>query len=205
MVTNARHHRDRRIRLHHLVVAVGVLLVAACSESATGPEEEETESMLTVDARLTRAYVKLGTTASTVAVSDSSTSSAWDLGFYSTSVVINGQGVGPGGMTVHCICQNAGATNDQVVNMTPASELADFDAVTAAQIPPPGAAWSATAIADNPWYRYDLLGNHFIHPTFNVYLVKRGSEVYKIQIINYYNPAIESRWVTFRYERLTGS
>jgi hypothetical protein len=55
----------------------------------------------------------------------------------------------------------------------------------------------------HPWYRYNLTGENIIHPTFDVYLVKRGDDVYKVQLINYYGAAGEPRHVTFRYARLT--
>jgi hypothetical protein len=55
----------------------------------------------------------------------------------------------------------------------------------------------------HPWYRYNLTGENIIHPTFDVYLVKRGDDVYKVQLINYYGAAGEPRHITFRYARLT--
>ncbi len=60
------------------------------------------------------------------------------------------------------------------------------------------------AFAAHPWYRYNITGqDHQIWPTYDVYLVKRGSEVYKIQLISYYEPTTgKSRHVTMRYERL---
>ena len=63
----------------------------------------------------------------------------------------------------------------------------------------PAQAYSSDAFggvfAGSPWYRYNIdasAPNH-IHPTFNVYLVKRGADVYKVQLIGYYGPAGESR------------
>lgn len=60
------------------------------------------------------------------------------------------------------------------------------------------------AFAAHPWYRYNITGNdHQIWPTYDVYLVKRGSEVYKVQLISYYEPTTgASRHVTMRYARL---
>jgi hypothetical protein len=55
----------------------------------------------------------------------------------------------------------------------------------------------------NPWYRYNLTGENIIHPTFDVYLLKRGPDVYKLQLIDYYSPAGEPRNITFRYAKLT--
>jgi hypothetical protein len=56
---------------------------------------------------------------------------------------------------------------------------------------------------DSPWYRYNLTGDdHHVWPAFEVYLVRRGEEVYKVQIINYYDVAANPRQITFRYDRL---
>ena len=62
----------------------------------------------------------------------------------------------------------------------------------------------AGVFAQKPWYRYNLTGEHKVHPTFDVYLVRRGSAVYKLQLTNYYGPAGETRRITVRYERIAG-
>ncbi len=272
------------------------------------------------------------------------------MGFNTTRVMLNGGAAGPGGVVGTCLCQNAGATDPEIVAFTPESELADFDAVTEADIPdasefesdalvPAIQGWytgtGETAVAapenvslvrlqdgtsfakvhivslvspaaehagqvtleyavqsaadqpfeaiqtvtldasassrvdlntgsttpadtdwdlsldgytiqlnsgvsgtgaaaaaatteefsaittaatdprayfqDNfggvftsqPWYRYNLTGENIIHPTFDVYLIKRGDDVYKVQLINYYASTGEPRHITFRYAKLT--
>ena len=59
----------------------------------------------------------------------------WDLGFNATRVMLNGGAAGPGGVSGACLCRNAAASDAEIVAFTPESELADFDAVTAADIP----------------------------------------------------------------------
>jgi hypothetical protein len=288
---------------------------------------------------------------SLVSVSDPAASTAWDVGFNATSVMLNGGAAGPAGVTGHCICQNAGASDAEIIAMTAEAELADFDAVGEADIPDdpksfesealqtaidgwysgtgtgavadtdrawllrlqdgtsyaklrvtsltgptdthagsvtieyavqpsaeaafeatetltldasslvsldlntgsttpaadewdlslegftlrlnsgvsgPGAAGATpspepfatvtTAAVDSrayqvdafggvfethPWYKYNLTGENIIHPTFDVYLLKRGAEVYKVQLIDYYSAAGEPRNISFRYARLT--
>ena len=54
-----------------------------------------------------------------------------------------------------------------------------------------------------PWYKYNLAGDNRITPTFDVYLVKRGTAVYKLQIINYYSASGAPRNITFRYQQLS--
>jgi hypothetical protein len=55
--------------------------------------------------------------------------------------------------------------------------------------------------ADAP-FRYNLEGSNRLSPTFNVYLVKSGTRVYKLQLVNYYNAAGASGWPTLRYARI---
>jgi hypothetical protein len=293
-----------------------------------------------VDASTGWAYASLADERA-VQVADPASSTAWDIAFNATRVMLNGGAAGPGGVEGSCLCQNAGASDDQVIGFTADGELADFEAVTASQIPASddfepealvpalhgwhsstGATWllrlqdgtsfaklrvlplvSATAehagqvtleyavqpAADqplgalqtatldasvatrldlntgstspsdgwdlelegftirlnggvsgsgdaaaaattddfaavttastdprayqqdafagvfnsHPWYRYNLTGENIIHPTFDVYFIRRGADTYKLQVVNYYGPAGEPRRITFRYARLT--
>lgn len=186
-----------------LVLAV---MMAACADGGTGPETggpDPVTRSLTVDASTEWGYASLqGGDASLVSVADPSASTVWDLGFLKTAVVANGGAVGPGGVVVHCICQNAGATDAEIRGMDAAKEAINFDQVTAAQIPTDAGAWSTTAFEEHPWSRYNLEGNHQIWPTYDVYLVRSSGEVYKIQIVSYYGPAGETRRITFRYALL---
>lgn len=180
-----------------------MLLFAGCNRGEiTMPVTASTEQ-ITVDASTAWAYVDLSSGAS-VAQTDAQLSSTWDIGFNATNVALNGGPSGPAGVTGYCVCQNAGATNDAILAMTPESEAADFTSVTGADIPVSASSWSSDVFATSKWYEYDLLGDHRISPTFDVYLVKRGATVYKLQIINYYGPAGESRRISFRYARLVG-
>lgn len=54
------------------------------------------------------------------------------------------------------------------------------------------------------WYRYNLQGQHQIWPTFDVYLIRRGSDVYKVQLTGYYGATGDSRQITFRYSVVGG-
>src|SRR5262249_12004047 len=51
-------------------------------------------------------------------------------------------------------------------------------------------------------FRYNLQGNNRLHPTFNTYLIKQGSTVYKVQVINYYSASGASGWPTLRFARI---
>jgi hypothetical protein len=52
------------------------------------------------------------------------------------------------------------------------------------------------------YYRYNIAGDHRISPTFDVYLVRRGADTYKLQVIGYYGPTGDSRQISFRWARL---
>jgi hypothetical protein len=186
-----------------------MVLVGGCDEDPTGPSESPVETH-TVDASdlSAWAFVRLGTPPTTVSTAATAPSGAWDLAFQRTAIHVNGGG-SSGDVATYCICQNAAATSDEYQAMTPATELSEFEEVTAADIPA-AASWDtgateAAVFATSSWYRYNLTGeDHLIWPTYDVYLVRSGSEVYKVQFIGYYGPAGEDRQITFRSSRISG-
>jgi hypothetical protein len=327
-------------------VAAAALLatttLAACDDVTDPPILREGE--FTVDASTQWQFVSLADSA-LVPLTAPRTSGAWDIAFFSTNVTLNGGQAGPGDVTGHCICQNAGLTSAQYLALTAESELADFESVTSVpanatfssdvltpamsgwytgsasaavadpnkvflvrlsdgvsyakvhvtSLTPSGSVFttvvleyavqsSATAafgptqtitlrsqqpqvdlnigsetssltdwdirlegttllvnggvsgggsaaVADastsfastttavtqpqayrqdryagvfgsSPWYKYNLAGDNRITPTFDVYLLKRGSTVYKLQVLNYYSAAGASRNITFRYQQI---
>ena len=338
-----------------VALVLAALAMTGCSDGTLEPLDPEAGT-LTVDASTKWAFVRLGDSADTVAVGAPGSSAAWDIAFFSTSVMLNGGEAGPGALNGYCVCQNASATDAEVLAMTPESERADFEAVTAASIPASDSAWVSDALspaiagwyaynpathqvaadagktwkirmaeAVNPgyaklrvtgitnatrtsagrvtieyatqsalgapmgtvrtavldatngrvyfdfargtvtdasdwdialegfairvnsgasgagragavlasesfaamtdasdapaqiyrsdayggvfdarkWYRYNLTGSHDISPTYDVYLIRRGADVYKVQLTGYYDAAGQSRRITFRYARLT--
>ena len=346
--------RPSIVRVPAALLALSAL--AACGTDETTAPITPTTAALTVDASQGFAYVKLGTPAQQVTVADPAASPTWDLGVFATTISTNGGAAGPGGVTVHCLCANAGVSDAVLQTLTAASQLPAFEAVTAAQIPgdglfqhdtlspaiagwfsgtpgqaqvnttrswlvrrgtttvtlaklrvtalqnattqnagvvsfefatqaSPGAAFGAVvqatadvrsgpvyydltnrtvttatgtwdlrfsaweirtnggvsgsgsvmAVPDNstpfaqidaayaatapavaykrdaysgtftskPWYKYNITGtDNQIWPTFNVYLVKRGAEVFKVQLTSYYGTNGASRQVTIRYARI---
>lgn len=328
------------------------MLLGACSDEITEPPPPAAGTM-TVEAVAEYAFADLASGEEVEPSADPSSSPDWDLAFLATTVSLNGGEAGPAGVVGYCICQNAESTNEQVLALTADSELADFEAVTASDIPA-ASAWSSdaltpaitgwatgtgaeatlvagkfwkmrlndgtsfakvrvveienptathagtvtleyalqptetsafgsletvtvnlaggpvsvdlnagttvttaawdlrldgytirvnsgvsgaglagaatpaagetfetltTAVTDasayradryagvfgsSPWYRYNITGNHRIHPTYDVYLIKRGQAVYKLQLLDYYGPAGQPRHITFRYEQIAG-
>ena len=343
--------RLRRLYRPALAAAFAALISGCASDDVVAPPDP-VEGTVTVDASRGYAYFSFADGEVVTPAPGASSSSAWDIAFSATTVTLNGGAAGPGNVTGFCICQNAGATDAQVLAMTPESEEGDFGAVTAvpagatfisdaltpaisgwftgagaaAQANPansflvrladslgyakvhvtalqnptaatPGIvtieyAVQATAtgalgatrtlqvdlttpgaksvdletgtITNSPtdwdlrvdgftirvnsgvsgpgkgaaaagagsfesittakeadqayrsdsyagvfgssrWYRYNIGGTgNRISPTFEVYLVRRGSAVYKVQILNYYNVTGNPRFITFRYEQIAG-
>ena len=119
------------------------------------------------------------------AVSDASD---WDLLFEGWTIRLNGGASGSG-------AAGAVVVDEPFDGITDASDMGTLYR---------GDTYGGAFVA-HPWYRYNITGSdHQIWPTYDVYLVKRGSEVYKVQLISYYEPTTaRSRHVTMRYQRLT--
>lgn len=327
-----------------LTLGAALISLAACDTVTDPPTPIEGE--FTVDASASWKYVSLTDSAEVTPSPAPRSSDAWDIAFFSTNVTLNGGAAGPGGVSAACICQNASATNEQILAMTADSELADFESVTSVPtgisfttdaLTPAAAGWytgsgaaavaapgkvflvrlsdgasyakvhvtsvtgatadaagqvtleyavqtsasadfgatktivlsAANAAADlntdahtmtatawdlqldgwnllvnggvsgpgsaavaegtadftstttavtvpqayrtdtyagvfgtNRWYKYNILGDNRISPTFDVYLIKRGTAVYKLQIVDYYSATGAPRNITFRYEQI---
>jgi hypothetical protein len=117
-----------------------------------------------------------------------SDASDWDIAFEGYTIRINGGVSGSGG---------AGAVlgDESFAAMTDASDA-------------PATVYAGDAFGgifdSHPWYRYNLQNDHQIYPTFDVYLVRRGDDVYKVQLVSYYGPTGTTRQITFRYARIEG-
>src|SRR5690606_37009762 len=141
-----------------LLAAAAALLCAGC-DNLDPIEVEQDPSVLTVDASAGWAFVRLtGDAAEQVSVADAASSSAWDIAFNATRVMLNGGAAGPGDVAGYCVCGNATASDAQVQAMTPAGERADFEAVTLADVPAEASAWEPDALdpAIAGWYTYDM-------------------------------------------------
>jgi hypothetical protein len=120
------------------------------------------------------------------------TSASWDLAFDGWNIRSNGGVSGSGSVK---------AVLDQTTAFT------SIDAAYAATAPAQayrGDTYSG-AFAQNPWYRYNITGtDNQIWPVFNVYLVRRGNAVFKVQLTGYYSPAGAPRNITVRYAKIAG-
>ena len=112
----------------------------------------------------------------------------WDLRLDGFTARVNGGVSGPGKGGAAKI---TGAT---FASATPASTSANAYRIDA----------YAGVFGANRFYKYNIGGDNRITPTFDVYLLKRGKTVYKLQITSYYNATGTARFITFRYAELEG-
>ena len=124
--------------------------LAACNTDSVTEPLPPAVGAFTVNAASEWVYVSLADSA-IVRPSSPGESTSWDIAFFATNATLNGGAAGPGGVEAACVCQNATATGDEVLAMTPESELADFDAVTSV---PAGLTWTSDALspAITGWY-----------------------------------------------------
>jgi hypothetical protein len=119
-----------------------------------------------------------------------STSSTWDVRFEGWSIRLNGGVSGTGSVTALLDASTPFASIDEALAGTAPPQAFRSDAFSG-------------IFAAKPWYRYNITGtDNQIWPTFDVYLVKRGSETYKVQITSYYSTSGAPRQISIRYSRL---
>lgn len=187
---------------------LSLALLAACADnSVTNPGVDETPQ-LTVDASAGWAFVRLGATAQAVTVADPGTSSAWDIAFNSTSVMLNGGTAGPAGVTGFCLCQNGDVSATAVQAFTAAGELPDFTATTAAMAPNVETSWRADSLAEamTGWWSYDMATHVVSAAPGKVWKLRLASRTgadtayAKFHVIGLENPARDHAGkVTFEY------
>lgn len=118
--------------LKRLIPLASVAAISACAtDTVISPVELQEKGSITVIATSNWQFVSLADSALVTPTPSANASAAWDIAFLGTNVTLNGGDAGPGGVTAACLCQNASATNEQVLAMTAESEFTDFDTVTA--------------------------------------------------------------------------
>jgi hypothetical protein len=110
---------------------------------------------------------------------------AWDLALEGFDIRVNGgvSGPGKGGAAL------ATTAFDETTTAVTAANAYRTDVY-------------AGVFAAHRYYRYNIAGDHRISPTFDVYLVRRGSATYKLQVTGYYNGTGEARHIAFRWKRI---
>ncbi len=136
-----------------------------------------------------KVYVNL-----TAGTSSPSSATPWDIALQGYSIYVNGGASGSGGAAAVPLVPSAFYNSYGVITAIP---------IGAQGIPPVAFAVDGAGgafLSDEP-YRYDPTA-HQIWPTLDVYLVKRGTAVYKVQIIGYYGTNGAFGILTVRYEKL---
>ena len=170
------------------------LTIVACEEDTTGPNQNQItyRTLSGIDAVSAFAYVDLAAN-QVVTVTDPLTSTAWDIAFFGTRVKLNGGASGPGGVDGHCLCQNAAATDPEIIAMTPSGEEGDFTAVTAAQVPSAASAWATDVLdpAIEDWWSYNPVTHDVAAVPTNTFAMKlRGTAYAKLHVTNIVNEAM---------------
>lgn len=110
---------------------LAMIAFSACSDDVVSPASLRSEGTMTVVATNNFQFVSLADSAVVTPTPSPTASAAWDIAFFATNVTVNGGAAGPGGVSAACLCQNASATNEQVLAMTPANQFTAFDTVSA--------------------------------------------------------------------------
>jgi hypothetical protein len=144
------------------------------------------------------AYVNFSAAPPTVTIGTTAPTT-WDITFTGYKIFVNGGASGTGGATVLPV-------------ITGTQPYAPFDQVDKAfvAIVPPLDGFSADASGgafvstdkSRKWYKYNLTGNHDITPTFNTYLVKTSTGIFKVQVTSYYNTAGVGNYISIRSAKI---
>lgn len=136
----------------------------------------------------TQGTVTPGTTAPTT----------WDVRVAGYKMFVNGGVSGTAGVTVLPVIQGA----------QPYAPFAQVNRTLLAPVPPlafsaddnGGAFTSSTP--SRKWYEYNLTGNHDITPTFNTYLIKTPTGIFKVQVTSFYNTAGQGSNISIRSAKI---
>jgi hypothetical protein len=133
-----------------------------------------------------RVYVNL-----TTGATSTTATGTWDVALEGYTITVNGGASGSG--------------NVSALELAPSTSFATYAAITSVPASIPASAYSTDgtggAFLANPPYRYDGT-THQLWPTYDVYLVKRGTAVYKVQVVTYYSTSGTAGTVTLRYAKL---
>lgn len=111
----------------------------------------------------------------------------WDLRLEGFSILVNGgvSGAGKGGAAANTAAFAATTTAVTQANAYRTDVYAGVFGV-------------------HRYYRYNIAGDHRISPNFDVYLLRRGTATYKLQVTSYYSATGTARQITFRWQRIDG-
>lgn len=184
-------------------LCLAILGLAACEGGGPAAPVADPAPTLTVDASTGWAFARLGDAATLVAVSDPDASMEWDIGFFATSVMLNGGAAGPAGVRGVCLCHNSNATDAQIMAMTAAGEEPAFEAVDASAIPAEEEAWESDVLdpAIDGWWSYDAAAHEVSAVSSRVWKIRlAGGSYAKFHVTEIQGAAREhAGQVTFAY------
>lgn len=133
-----------------------------------------------------RVYVNL-----TTGATSTTAAGTWDIALQGYTIFVNGGSSGNGSVSA--------------LELAPSTAFATYAAITSVPASIPASAYSTDgtggAFLANLPYRYSTT-THQLYPTYDVYLVKRGTAVYKVQVVTYYSQTGAAGHVTLRYAKL---
>ena len=145
--------------MNKLIAALAVVAFASCESEVTAPEEVFEEGEVAIDASspVNFAYLSLADGGTLLSPTDPNTSTDWHMGFRRFLVRLNGGVAGPASVSAVNLGNNANASSDAIVALTPEDGVAAFQAVTEADIPD-ASALVEDGLAPDPgasWFRFD--------------------------------------------------
>jgi hypothetical protein len=172
-------------------IATASLLFGAM---ATLGAQAAPSNIITVDATSDAGYGYVDLAKGEVVTVSAESAAPWTLAFKRFEVRLNSGSTVVKPVTAALAVDNSAAPSDALLEFTAENQLARFEAVSAADIPANDkfrpTLPNSIAAEDSPPFIYgiDPADQHRLVPTFNVYVVKQGDAVYKVQFVNYYHP-----------------
>ncbi|HEY4218667.1 MAG TPA: HmuY family protein [Gemmatimonadaceae bacterium] len=162
----------------------------AVQSSATGALGADQQAVVDLSSG-SKVYVNLSTGATSA-----SATSTWDIALQGYTISVNGGSSGSGSVGVVALVPSTFYTSYAAITSIPVGATG----IPSTAFTTDGAGGAFLSAAP---YRYD--GNsHQVYPTYDVYLVKHGTSVYKVQITSYYNTGGVFGYLTLRYTKISG-
>jgi hypothetical protein len=199
----------RRTALLALPLAA-LAALAACESDASGPSNGQRTGVVQLDASSNSSFAYLRFEGDNAVVVNTPGPNDWDLGFRRFSVRLNGGVAGPKGVVGFNLANNAGASTAEFLAMTPENQLAAFEAVGAADIPPEGQFTSEGLGPDfSSWFRFDPTTNGLVANPQAAWKVKRangaGYALFRVSRIVASQTTLDSVTFEWRLEDQSGT
>jgi hypothetical protein len=182
------------------VICLGFLIAACGSDDKNtedtvdkGTEEPDTyTSVKGVDAASAYAYYDLDTNTQLELTDEQAQSNTqWDIAFYSTNIILNGNASGPGEVKAFFTGNNAdfydasgAAIIEKFTTATPAGELDDFLSVTEYAADTSFVDDQLNTVFGSAFYNYNHTSHEVTANDEQYYLLKSGDTYYKVRVVS---------------------